>query len=59
MIQVTAMDDDAGDEVSYAITGGADQALFQINATNGLLATPSRCPTTRTPPTPIRTTSIW
>ena len=36
--QVTAMDDDAGDEVSYAITGGADQTLFTIGATNGLLA---------------------
>ena len=36
--QVTATDDDAGDEVSYAITGGADQTLFTIGATNGLLA---------------------
>ena len=38
--QVTAMDDDAGDEVSYAVTGGADLAHFQINATTGLLAIP-------------------
>ena len=37
-LQVTATDDDAGDEVSYAITGGADQTLFTIGATNGLLA---------------------
>ena len=35
------MDDDAGDEVSYAITGGADQSFFQINATSGLLAIPT------------------
>ena len=39
-LQVTAMDDDAGDDVTYAITGGADQSLFQINATNGILAIP-------------------
>ena len=38
---VTAMDDDDGDEVSYAITGGADQALFTIGATSGLLAIPT------------------
>ena len=39
--QMTAMDADAGDEVTYAITGGADLALFQINATNGQLAFPT------------------
>ncbi len=39
--QVTAMDADAGDEVTYAITGGADQSSFQINATNGLMAFPT------------------
>ena len=38
--QVTAMDADAGDEVTYAVTGGADLAHFQINATTGLLAIP-------------------
>ena len=38
--QVTAMDPDAGDDVTYAITGGADLALFSINATSGLLAIP-------------------
>ena len=38
--QVTAMDADAGDAVTYAITGGADLALFSINATSGLLAIP-------------------
>ena len=38
--QVTAMDPDDGDEVTYAITGGADLALFSINATSGLLAIP-------------------
>ena len=38
--QVTAMDADAGDEVTYAITGGADRELFSINATSGLLAIP-------------------
>ena len=31
------MDDDAGDEVTYAVTGGADLAHFQINATTGRL----------------------
>ena len=36
-LQVTAMDDDAGDDLRYAITGGADQALFTIGATSGLL----------------------
>ena len=35
--QVTAMDADAGDEVTYAITGGADQAKFDIDATSGVL----------------------
>ena len=30
------MDADAGDEVTYAITGGADLAHFQINATGRL-----------------------
>ena len=39
-LQVTAMDADAGDEVTYAVTGGADLAHFQINATSGLLAIP-------------------
>ena len=38
---VTAMDADAGDAVTYAITGGADQARFGIHATNGLLASPT------------------
>ena len=38
--QVTAEDADAGDAVTYAITGGADLALFSINATSGLLAIP-------------------
>ena len=38
--QVTAMDDDAGDEVTYAITGGADMLFFQINATNGQMSIP-------------------
>ena len=32
---VTAEDADAGDEVTYAITGGADLALFTIGATSG------------------------
>ena len=39
--QVTAMDPDAADAVSYAITGGADLAQFQINATSGLLTIPT------------------
>ena len=39
--QVTAMDPDNGDEVTYAITGGADQGLFLSNATTGLLAFPT------------------
>ena len=39
--QVTAMDPDDGDEVTYAITGGADQGLFVSNATTGLLAFPT------------------
>ena len=39
--QVTAEDADAGDAVTYAITGGADLALFSINATSGLLAIPT------------------
>ena len=33
--QVTAMDPDDGDEVTYAITGGADQAKFDIDASSG------------------------
>ena len=39
--QVTAMDADDGDEVSYAITGGADQSFFVINANSGLLFFPT------------------
>ena len=39
--QVTAMDSDDGDEVSYAITGGADQSFFVINANSGLLFFPT------------------
>ena len=39
--QVTAEDADAGDAVTYAITGGADTLFFQINATTGLLAFPA------------------
>ena len=35
--QVTAMDPDDGDEVTYAITGGADQAKFDIDASSGVL----------------------
>ena len=35
--QVTAMDPDDGDEVTYAITGGADQAKFDIAASSGVL----------------------
>ena len=38
--QVTAMDSDAGDAVSYAITGGADMLFFQINATSGQMSIP-------------------
>ena len=38
--QVTAMDADAGDEVTYAITGGADQLYFGIHATTGQLGFP-------------------
>ena len=38
--QVTAEDADAGDAVTYAITGGADLALFNIVATSGLLGFP-------------------
>ncbi len=34
--QVTAMDADAGDDVTYAVTGGADLTHFQINATGRL-----------------------
>ena len=34
---VTATDADAGDTVSYAVTGGDDQARFQINPTSGVL----------------------
>ena len=34
---VTATDADAGDAVTYAITGGADQALFRIDPTSGVL----------------------
>ncbi len=35
---VTAVDPDAGAILSYAITGGADAALFTINATTGALS---------------------
>src|SRR5699024_4479772 len=35
---VTATDADAGSTLTYSISGGADQALFSINATNGELA---------------------
>ena len=41
VLQVTAMDADDGDEVTYAVTGGADLAQFQINATSGLLVIPT------------------
>ena len=34
---VIATDADAGDTVSYAVTGGDDQARFQINPTSGVL----------------------
>ena len=34
---VEATDDDAGDAVRYAITGGADSAQFQIDETTGVL----------------------
>lgn len=34
---VTATDADAGDTLGYSITGGADQALFAINGTTGVL----------------------
>ena len=34
---VEATDEDAGDTVSYAITGGADQAKFDIDASSGVL----------------------
>ena len=34
---VIATDADAGDTVSYAVTGGADQALFQIDPASGVL----------------------
>jgi Ca2+-binding RTX toxin-like protein len=35
---VTATDPDAGTVIRYALAGGADAALFQINATTGLLS---------------------
>ena len=38
LFRVEAKDDDAGDEVAYAVTGGADQALFTIGVTSGQLA---------------------
>ena len=34
---VMATDDDAGDTVTYAVTGGADQAKFDIDASSGEL----------------------
>ena len=34
---VRATDEDAGDTVSYAVTGGADQARFDIDAASGVL----------------------
>ena len=44
VVTVTARDADTGDDVTgYAITGGADQALFEIGATTGVLTTWSRC----------------
>ncbi|MFG1379938.1 cadherin repeat domain-containing protein, partial [Xanthobacter autotrophicus] len=35
---VTAADPDAGQTLSYAITGGTDAAKFQINAAAGVLS---------------------
>ena len=35
---VMATDADAGDAVSYAVTGGADRAHFEIDASSGILA---------------------
>src|SRR5699024_7174230 len=35
---ITATDADAGSTLTYSSSGGADQALFTINATNGELA---------------------
>ncbi|WP_227814678.1 cadherin domain-containing protein [Nitrogeniibacter aestuarii] len=34
---VTASDPDAGDTLTYSITGGADQSLFSINSSTGVL----------------------
>ncbi|MEJ2462647.1 MAG: putative Ig domain-containing protein, partial [Candidatus Thiodiazotropha sp.] len=34
---VSATDQDAGDTLTYSLTGGADQALFSINSTTGAL----------------------
>jgi len=33
-----AIDPDSGDTLTYTISGGADQALFQINATTGVVS---------------------
>jgi len=54
---VTAVDSDAGSVVTYSISGGDDQAKFQINAPR-----PARCrsswrQTSRLRPTPIATTA--
>ena len=56
--QVTAEDADAGDAVTYAITGGADLALFSTTRPAACWPSQSRS-TTRTPPTPMATTPIW
>ena len=53
---VIATDADAGDTVTYAVTGGDDQTQFQIDPTSGVL-TFAASPTTRTPPMTVRTTS--
>ena len=52
---VEAADPDPGDTVTYAIAGGDDRADFQIDSASGAL-TFTESPTTKGPPTPMRTT---
>ena len=53
---VTATDPDAGATLTYSIIGGADAAMFTINASTGVLSSSPR-PTSRPRPTPAATMS--
>ena len=51
MVELAASDADAGDSVTFAITGGVDADLFEIDSdTQITVSRPTASPTTRRPP---------